>query len=86
MKIELSKQSPDKGGDLMALARLLSLLEDYKGNHYPEDLGQQITLDLWIEYLEGIANHLLAADMGRIAEESVFDLPFEKDFTERIKK
>ena len=86
MKIIVSEQSPDKGGDIITLARLLSILELQRDFHYPEDLGQQITLDLWIEYLESIANHLLAADMGRVAEKLEFDLPFEVDFTERLLK
>lgn len=83
MIIELSKQSPDKGGDFMSLFRLLSVLESYKDSHYPKDLGQQITLDLWIEYLGNIENHLLAANMGRVAEKSVFNLPFERDFVKK---
>ena len=76
-------QSLDKGGDIIALARLLSILEYYRVVHCPEDHGGWITLDLWLEYLEGIANHLLAANMGRVEEKSVFDFPFEKDFVER---
>lgn len=70
----------------MSLARLLSVLEDHKKISYPKELGQQIILDLWIEYLKGIENHLLAANMGRVAEKSVFNLPFEIDFTERYLK
>ncbi|KKK52860.1 hypothetical protein LCGC14_3100650 [marine sediment metagenome] len=84
MKVTLSKTSPDRGGDIMSLARLLSTLKFMRDFHYPEDREWQVVLDLWIEYLEGIENHLLAANMGRVKEKSVFDLPFEKDFSERI--
>lgn len=83
MKISLSKQSPDKGGDIMSLARLLSILEDYQKTFNPKELGQQIVLNLWVDYLGEIENHLLAANMGRVAEKSVFNLPFEKDFVKR---
>ena len=86
MKITLSKQSPDRGGDMMSLVRLLGVLEEHKNLHYPEDRGQQIVLDLWIQYLGDIENYLPAANMGRVAEKSVFSLPFEKDFAKRIAK
>lgn len=84
MKISLSKQSPDRGGDIVSLARLLSVLEDHKKTSHPKELGQQIVLDLWIEYLGEIENRLLAANMGRVAEKSTFNLPFERDFVKKL--
>ena len=81
MKIVLSKQgTKDRGGDIVAISRLLLMLEDCKRKSgLSEDLNN--VLDMWIDYLDGIASHLISANWRGTPEKSTFDLPFEKDFS-----
>ncbi len=80
MQIIMSKHPTEKGGDIMALLRLLNAL---KNTPPLRDRGEQLTLDLWAEYLGRIANHFSASNMGRETERYEFDLLFETDFAER---
>ena len=83
MKMELAKTSPQLGGDIFSLARLLTMLEDYKEDNKLE-AHKQATLNLWIKYLGNIENQLLRDNYGGKPPTLTFDLPFEKDFMEEF--
>lgn len=83
MKIELSKRSPELGGDIFSLARLLTILENYKKNNKLEP-HEQATLNLWVKYLDKIENQLLKDNLNGKPPTTTFDLPFEEDFIEEF--
>jgi len=86
MKIIISKETPDKGGDLIATENLIIILEDYKMSNTPKSLRDRIILDLWIKYLINISNNAIASNMGREKEKRTFHLPFEPDFSRIFKE
>lgn len=83
MKIVLSgKGTINRQGDAMALAGLLHFLNKHKDNEQDLDKWHSLVLHLWIYYLEGIEESLMAANYRQVAAKDSFNLPFEKDFTE----
>ena len=83
MKIELAKKSPQLGGDIFSIARLLIMLEDYKENNKFEP-HKQATLNLWVKYLGNLENQLLGDNLHGRLPTLTFNLPFEEDFMEEF--
>ena len=79
MKIELTKKSPQLGGDIFSIARLLTMLEDYRENNKLEP-HKQATLNLWIKYLDQAESQLLGDNLHGKLPTLTFNLPFEEDF------
>ena len=86
MKIVLSpKGTVEKQGDLVAISRLLGVLEQYFEKYKEESgLSPGIVLELWIDYLASMVSNALAANLGTVKEKTSFSLPFESDFDKRL--
>ena len=84
MRIILSSKPRDRGGDLMGLAILLNLLEDYSKTK-SLDLYHRAVLDSWIEALTDIANKVLRANMDGTNLPQEYELPLEELFSSKIK-
>jgi hypothetical protein len=83
MKIVLSSNSKDYGGDIMSLDRLLRLLEDY--SKVPGwDIPTQASANQWINYLTNILNLQLKPTKKEPPKE--FELPFDKEYSKYLKK
>jgi len=79
MQIILANQSSEKGADIFSIARLLTMLTDYKETIQLE-AHKQATLNLWIKYLDQIENKITASDLKGKDLPTKFNLPFEQDF------
>ena len=87
MKIILEKYSPNLGGDISALARLMVILEKEKENltrnGTPYDARELAIVELWLKYINNIVSDLY---QSKIPASFEYSFPFEKDFSDTLNK
>jgi phosphoribosylpyrophosphate synthetase len=79
LKVIFEKDSLLRQGDIIAISNLLERLEEYPIEKIRDNRHLAI-INLWIKYLDNIANKVIASNLHQEKMPTSFEFPFEKGF------